>query len=72
MHKNIGMTDMFIRLIIGANFLYLGFFSNSIITNGIPKKIIALFGIIVTISAILRNCPLYYLAGIDTNTKKED
>ena len=66
MHKNIGIADMCIRLCIGAAFLAVGLLDNPIISAGLPKTIIAVMGGIVTTSALFRNCPLYYLAGINT------
>ena len=72
MHRNIGVVDMVVRLLVGVLLLYIGFFDNPIITAGLSKKIIGVFGGIVTLSALIRNCPLYYLAGINTaNTDKK-
>jgi len=71
MHKNVGVADMYFRLIVGAIFLLIGLLNNPVISDGIPKIIIAVIGGIVITSALIRNCPLYYLAGINTDNKKE-
>lgn len=72
MNNNVGSGDMFWRLIIGIGFLIIGFLDTPLMTPGIPKKIIAAMGVIVTISALIRNCPLYYLAGINTSKKEQE
>jgi len=69
MHKNVGKADMVVRLIAGGLFSYIGFLDNPIVSSGVPKSIFAVFGVIVLLSALARNCPLYYLAGINTDHK---
>ena len=71
MHKNVGFADMWLRLLVGILFLYVGLLNNPIVSAGLSKKLIAVFGGIVTISALIRNCPLYYLAGINTAGKEK-
>lgn len=69
MHKNVGVVDMYLRLCFGAIFLSAGLLDNPILSSGLPKKIIAIIGGVVITSALIRNCPLYYLAGINTAGK---
>lgn len=71
MHKNVGVADMYFRLIIGAIFISIGLLDNPIISAGLPKIILAVIGGIVIVSALIRNCPLYYLAGINTAGKSK-
>lgn len=72
MHHNVGIVDMCVRLMVGVILLYIGVTDNPIIPAGLLKIIIAIFGIIVTLSALIRNCPLYYLAGINTTCNKKE
>lgn len=66
MKRNVGSFDAIARLIVGGAFIYIGFFDNPVISAGISKILIGVFGLIVFGSAVIRNCPLYYLIGLNT------
>ena len=63
MKKNVGMTDKWIRIILGLAVLSLVF----ILQGGL--RWIGLLGFIPLLTGIFTSCPLYSLLNI--NTKKE-
>ncbi len=63
MKKNVGMTDKWIRIILGLAVLSLVF----ILQGGL--RWIGLLGFIPLLTGIFNSCPLYSLLNI--NTKKE-
>jgi hypothetical protein len=66
MKKNIGTLDSFIRLLVGAFLLYVGFFPNPVVTGGISKAVIGLCAFIPLLTGLFRFCPLYLLIDVDT------
>ena len=66
MKKNIGKTDMTVRLVLAALLVILYFFVGKI--TGLLFIIIA---IILAVTALTRTCPLYYIFRTDTLDKKE-
>ncbi|MGE5348075.1 MAG: DUF2892 domain-containing protein [Actinomycetota bacterium] len=66
MKKNIGKTDMTVRLVLAALLLILYFFVGKI--TGLIFIIVA---IILALTALTRTCPLYYIFRTDTLEKKE-
>ncbi len=71
MKRNVGSIDSIVRLIVGGALLYIGFFDNPVISAGISKILVGIFGLIVFVSALVRNCPLYYLIGLNTCSRKQ-
>jgi len=63
MKKNVGMTDKWIRIILGVAVLSLVF----ILQGGL--RWLGLLGLIPLLTGIFNSCPLYSLLNI--NTKKE-
>ncbi len=66
MKKNIGKTDMTVRLVLAALLVILYFFVGKI--TGLIFIIIA---IILAVTALTRTCPLYYIFRTDTLDKTE-
>lgn len=66
MKKNIGKTDMTVRLVLAALLLILYFF-----VGKIPGLIFIVLAIILALTAVTRTCPLYYIFRADTLDKKE-
>ena len=64
MKKNIGKTDMTVRLVLAALLVILYFFVGKI--TGLIFIIIA---IILAVTALTRTCPLYYIFRTDTLDK---
>ena len=66
MKKNVGKTDMIVRLVLAALALILYFIVNKGL--GIVLIIIAIF---LVVTALTRICPLYYLFRTDTIEKEK-
>jgi hypothetical protein len=72
MRRNIGLTDMAVRLAIGGVLLYLGLGDNPVLSAGLPKTIVAIAALVPLLTGVLRFCPIYFLAGINTITARRD
>jgi Protein of unknown function (DUF2892) len=68
MKKNIGSTDMLIRIIIGLLFLALWGFK---VISGIVAIVLLVVAGIFIITALAEFCPLYGFLGISSCKKKE-
>ena len=66
MQKNIGTTDMIIRLVIAVSLGYIGFFENPIVSAGTSQTIIKFIAFIPLLTGLMRSCPLYKLIGLST------
>jgi hypothetical protein len=66
MKKNVGKTDMIVRLVLAALALILYFIVNKGL--GIVLIILAIF---LVVTALMRICPLYYLFRTDTIEKEK-
>jgi len=66
MIKNIGRLDQVLRTGIAIGMVYLGFIDRSILNDAFSSNIIGTLGVFGLIVALLRNCPLYTLTGINT------
>jgi hypothetical protein len=63
MNQNVGLLDRIIRVIVAISLFYIGITFN---INSLIRIIIALFGGVLIVTAVLGNCPLYSLLGIRT------
>ena len=66
MKKNVGKTDMIVRLVLAALAVILYFFVNK--GMGIILIIIA---IILVVTALTRTCPIWYIFRADTLEKEK-
>ncbi len=66
MKKNMGKTDMIVRLVLAAVLVILYFF-----VGKITGLIFIILAIILSLTAVARTCPLYYIFRTDTLDKKE-
>ncbi len=64
--KNVGTTDMIIRLLIFVVMAYIGFFDNPIVSSGTSQTIIKFVAFIPLLTAVFRFCPLYSAIGYST------
>ncbi len=69
MKKNIGKTDMIVRLALAAVLVILYFLS---FTGKLAGLIFIILAIILAVTALSRTCPLYSLLKTDTLEKKEE
>ncbi len=65
MKKNIGKTDMIVRLVLAALLVILYFF-----VGRITGLIFIIIAIILALTAVARTCPLYYIFRTDTLDNK--
>ena len=70
--KNLGRIDQILRLGIGAVMIYLGFVGNSLVTDRLTAMILGVAGIMMVFFSLVRSCPMYHLAGINTCRKEDD
>ncbi len=66
MKKNIGKTDMIIRLVLAALLVVLYFF-----TGKVAGLILIIVAAILALTAFFRTCPLYCAIKTNTLEKKE-
>ncbi len=65
MKKNIGKTDMTVRLVLAVLLVILYFF-----VGKITGLIFIILAIILALTAVTRTCPLYYIFRTDTLEKE--
>jgi hypothetical protein len=66
MKKNMGKTDMIVRLVLAALAVILYF----IVNKGLGL-ILILVALLLVVTALTRTCPLYYILRTDTLEKEE-
>ena len=69
MKINVGRLDQTLRIGISLVLIYLGFVDKEVISDTLSSNIIGTIGVINLIVAIVRFCPLYIPAGINTCKK---
>ncbi len=67
--RNLHNIDIAIRILIGIALIYFGFVDTSYISNDMTRWLLGVFGIVNFLAAVLRSCPIYALAGINTYQK---
>jgi hypothetical protein len=68
---NVGRFDQILRLGIGAAMVWVGFVDISFINDRLVATLIGLFGLLNIVAALVRVCPFYNLAGINTNNQDD-
>lgn len=66
-HTNVGRLDQVLRIGIGAILIWVGFVDTRLIGDLLIANLVGLFGVLNLAAALLRVCPVYILAGINTN-----
>jgi hypothetical protein len=64
---NVGRFDQILRIGIGALLIWVGFVDTGLIGDRLVAMLVGLFGVLNLIAALLRVCPVYTIAGINTN-----
>lgn len=67
---NVGRFDQILRIGIGLVLIWVGFIDDSLIGDRIIAALIGIFGVLNLLAAVVRVCPVYTVAGI--NTDKQD
>ena len=70
--RNVSAIDISIRIFSGLALIYVGFIETSLIATPAVRISFGVIGIVNLVVAILRYCPLYALAGINTYQKKSE
>jgi len=65
--KNIGILDMVLRTGLSAGVIYAGFIDTDMIADTLSSMIVGTIGVFNLAVALVRFCPLYVIAGINTN-----
>lgn len=66
--QNLGLMDRIFRIGISSFMIYLGFFDHSIINDEVAEIILGVFGTGILLSALVGNCPLYEVIGLNTRS----
>lgn len=64
--RNLHNIDIAVRVLIGVALVYICFIDTDYIGNDVVRWLLGIYGIVNLISASLRSCPIYALAGIST------
>lgn len=67
MHK-VGRLGQILRVGIGLALMWVGFIDNTVIDDHLIATLIGLFGLLNVTATLVRVCPFYTLAGINTNS----
>ena len=68
---NVGRFDQILRLGIGAALVWVGFIDTTVIDDRLIATLVGLSGLLNIAAALLRVCPVYNLAGINTNNQDD-
>lgn len=68
---NVGRFDQILRIGIGAVLIWAGFVDTSLIGDRLIAALVGVFGLLNLIAALVRVCPVYTVAGIDTNNPED-
>ena len=69
---NMGQTDRWIRLIVGASLAYFGLIAQSLSDHGMINIVAGVFGVTNVIASLVRVCPGYLLVNFSTLRGKAD
>lgn len=71
--QNMGMLDRIFRIGVFCIMGYFGFIEHTIVTDKVAEIILGVFGSIMLLTALVGNCPLYEVIGLNTckNSSKE-
>ncbi len=64
--RNMSKLDSFIRILIGAALIWLGFISEGVILNSLLANVVGIFGVLNIAASAVRICPVYSLARLST------
>jgi len=67
MKKNVGKTDMIVRLVLAALAVILYF----IVDNKLMGIVLLILAIILVVTALTRTCPIWYIFRADTLEKEK-
>ena len=68
---NVGRFDQILRIGIGAVLIWAGFIDTDLIGDRFVGALVGIFGLLNMIAAVIRVCPVYTIAGINTNNPED-
>ncbi len=68
---NLHLIDRIIRIFFGLFLIYIGYIDHTIIKNETISILIAIFGAINIVVALMNHCPLYRAIGLNTCKDKD-
>jgi len=68
MKSNVGTVDRTLRVVFGLGFALGGWFTED---GGAMSMIFIVVGLVLTVTGLLSTCPIYSVAGIETNEKPD-
>lgn len=68
---NVGRLDQILRIGIGAVLIWVGFVDTDLIGDRLIAALVGLFGLLNLVAALIRVCPVYTIAGINTNNPED-
>ena len=69
--RNVGRFDQILRIGIGLLLMWIGFVDDGLIEDAVIRSVVGLFGLLNLIAAMIRVCPVYSAAGINTNNQDD-
>lgn len=68
---NVGRFDQILRIGIGVVLIWIGFVDTDLIGDPFVAALVGLFGLLNLVAALIRVCPVYTIAGINTNNPED-
>ena len=68
---NVGTGDRVFRVVMGVALGFIGFFENPVVSGGLSQTLMAVGGVVLAVTAIIRFCPIYAVAGLSTCALEE-
>lgn len=68
MNSNVGTVDRTLRVVLGLGFALGGWFTED---GGAMSMVFIIVGLVLVVTGLISRCPIYQVAGIDTNEKPD-
>ncbi len=68
---NLHLLDRILRILFGLFLIYIGYIDHTIVKNETISMLIAVFGVVNIIVALMSHCPLYNAIGLSTCKEKK-
>ena len=70
--RNMGLYDQIFRTLMGLGLIYIGPFSDVLTSDTLSSVLLTVVGVMIIISSFIGWCPVYHMAGFNTNKSKND
>lgn len=65
--RNMGFPDQVFRTLMGLMLIYIGPFSDVVTSDVLSAVLLTVVGVMIIISSMIGWCPVYHMAGFNTN-----